>query len=96
MRLTHTAGSEGIGSSCDSHFEPVSDGSSWNARGDFLDGRRAIAVAIPSIVVKPCRGSRRQVASGVHCCSVAVSRSAVVGFVTWKSLRRNWYNYDVV
>ena len=73
LRLTHAVGSEGIGSSCDGHFEPVSDGSSWNARGDFLDGRRAIAVAIPSIVVKPCRGSRRQVASGVHCCSVAVS-----------------------
>ena len=33
--LTHAAGSEDIGSSCDGHFEPVSDGSSWNARGDF-------------------------------------------------------------
>ena len=35
MRFTHAAGLEDISSSCDGHFESVSDESSWNAQGDF-------------------------------------------------------------
>ena len=73
--------------------------------GDFY-GRRAIAAAIPSIVMEDCRGGGWS--SWCWCCSCCCSgavavgcsvpwrvgdkslrRSAVVGFVTWNSLRRN-------